>query len=160
MPKLDDLNASAGGFQVLADRTHSYNAPIEVIYTALTVDDERTWWVGLQPGEVLPQVLSATPLEHVRWSSFWPVSPDDVVEFDLWAMAGARPYLSAGKIIRRPPTALRLRWLSPTPPDERGIGISRQRLNRKLGGDLRAVVSAYYWEGSDSQGRVNRPQTS
>ena len=111
---------------VLADRVHNYNAPIEYLFHALT--DDREWWLGLQPGEIEPQVLEATKFDRVVWSSFWPVSPDDTIEFDL---SGA--------------TAIRFRWYTDSPTDERGIGITRQRLNRKFGGNLRAVVSEWYW---------------
>jgi hypothetical protein len=76
------------------------------------------------------------PNETVVWSSFWPVSPDDTIEFDLSAS--------------REGTSIRFRWFTASPPDERGIGITRLRLNRKFGGDLRAIVSEYYWS---SRGR-------
>ena len=89
---------------------------------------DLSWWLGLHPGEVEPAVLEATKFDRVVWSSFWPVSPTDTIAFDL---SGA--------------TALRFRWYTDSPPDERGIGITRQRLNQKLGGNLRAVVSEWYW---------------
>jgi hypothetical protein len=111
---------------VLADRVYKYNAPIEFLFYALTAD--LAWWLGLHPGEVEPRVLETTKFDRVVWSSFWPVSPNDTIEFDL---SGA--------------TALRFRWYTDSPPDERGIGITRQRLNRKIGGNLRAVVYEWYW---------------
>jgi hypothetical protein len=111
---------------VLADRVHNYEAPIEFLFYALTND--RAWWLGLRPGEIEPQVLEATKFDRVVWSSLWPVSPEDTIEFDL----------SGG-------TAIRFRWYTNAPPDERGIGMTRQRLNQKFGGNLRAVVSEWYW---------------
>jgi hypothetical protein len=111
---------------VLADCVHKYNAPIEFLFYALTTD--LAWWLGLHPGEVEPVVLEATKFDRVVWSSFWPVSPNDTIEFDLSEA-----------------TALRFRWYTDSPPDARGIGITRQRLNQKFGGNLRAVVSEWYW---------------
>jgi hypothetical protein len=129
-----------------ADRVHTYAAPIALLFAALTVE-EAMWWVDwLQPGEVRPRVLEAEPFRRVVWSSLWPVSPDDTIEFDLSESAENR-YMSAGELADDKPTAIRFRWYSAFPPDARGIAITRQRLNRKLGGDLRAVVSEYYWQG-------------
>jgi len=36
----------------------------------------------LHPGEVMPEVLEAIPNSRVVWSSFWPSSPDDIIELD------------------------------------------------------------------------------
>ena len=119
---------------VLADRVHHYAAPIEVLFAALTVDQAK--WLRLQPGEVEPRVLERVPNGSVVWSSFWPVSPADTIEFDLAPS--------------REGTSIRFRWFTASPPDERGIGITRQRLNRKFGGDLRAVVSEFYWSSRES----------
>jgi hypothetical protein len=66
---------------VLADRVHHYAAPSELLFAALTVDQAK--WLRLQPGEVEPRVLESVPNETVVWSSFWPVSPADTIEFDL-----------------------------------------------------------------------------
>jgi hypothetical protein len=96
-----------------------------VVFEALT--SERDRWVRLQPGEVLPEVIEALPSAKVVWSSFWPVSPGDTIEFELWPSDGG--------------TAVRFRWLSESPPDERGVAITRQRLNRKIGADLREWVT-------------------
>ncbi len=115
---------------LLADRTHHYRAPVSVLFPALISDLQH--WMRLAPGEVLPRVLQSTPMERVVWSSFWPVSPDDTIELELTNEDNAM-------------AAIRLMWFTSTPPDERGIGITRQRLNRKLGGDLRAVVSEHFW---------------
>jgi hypothetical protein len=114
---------------VLADRVHRYNAPLDLMFKALT--EGRGWWLGLQPGEIEPQVLVAVPPERVVWSSLWPASPDDTIEFDV-----------SGDSVS---TEIRFRWFTNSPPDERGIGITRQRLNRELGGNIRAVVSEHYW---------------
>ncbi len=118
------------GYVVLADRTHHYKLPLDLLFAAVT--DARTEWLQLAPGEVMPQVLEAIPLRRVVWSSFWPVSPDDIIELDLSSQWG-------------PESQLRVRWLSRTPPDERGIGITRQRLNRKFGGDIRGLVHLFSW---------------
>ena len=114
---------------VLADRVHHYAAPIELLFAALTVDQAK--WLQLQPGEIEPTVLKTVPGKSVVWSSFWPASPDDTIEFDLTSQGNE--------------TSIRFRWFTDSPPDERGIGITRQRLNLKFGGDLRAIVSEYYW---------------
>ena len=116
--------------QVFCDRVHRHRAPVDVLFRALT-DKEAKWWLQLQPGEVEPEVLEAVPFEHVVWSSFWPVSPEDTIVFDI---SGSGPRCS-----------VRFRWFSDSPPDDRGIGITRQRLNRKFGADIRSVVSDYYW---------------
>lgn len=69
----------------------------------------------LHAGEVLPGVLEAMPDQRVLWSSFWPVSADDTIEITLAEDRGD--------------TILNFKWLTSTPPDERGAGITRQRLN-------------------------------
>lgn len=108
--------------EVLADREHQYSgAPAWVIYRALT--DARGRWMRLHPGEVLPRLVEVVPNRRVVWSSFWPVSPDDTIALTLAEDRGS--------------TTVRLVWMSSTAPDDRGIGITRQRLNRKLGGDIR-----------------------
>jgi hypothetical protein len=118
--------------QVLADGTHRFNgAPRKVIFRALT--DARAKWMRLHPGEVLPEVIEAFPNERVVWSSFWPVSPDDTIELTLAEECGT--------------TTVRFKWLTSAPPDERGVGITRQRLNTKLGADIRGwLASAEAWE--------------
>lgn len=122
--------------EVFADRLHRFEAPIWVVYEALTVRQDK--WLYLQPGEVKPELLEATPETHVVWSSFWPVSPGDTIEFDLrepGRQRGGASRVSEG-------TSLRFRWLTDAPPDERGVAITRQRLNKKLGSDLRAWVDS------------------
>src|SRR5206468_5050667 len=130
--------------QVFGDRVHRHRAPIHVIFRALT-DKKARWWLGLQPGEVEPEVLEAVPDERVVWTSFWPVSPDDVIRFDLSELPAERAFLGRAAPVEECPTAIRMRWFSDYPPDDRGVAITRQRLNRKTGGGLRAVTSAYYW---------------
>jgi hypothetical protein len=109
---------------VLADRVHRFSAPVSVIARALTEDRGR--WLEINPGEELPDVVE-NDAHRVVWSSFWPVSPRDTIEFDLTR--------------RRSGCEMRFRWRSDLPPDERGIGITRQRLNRKLASDLRGWLT-------------------
>ncbi len=54
------------------------------------------------------------------------VATDDTIEFHLSSEDGG--------------TAMRFTWYSASPPDERGVGFVRQRLNHALGEDLRAWV--------------------
>jgi hypothetical protein len=108
---------------VLGDASHAYRGwDSETLFDALTV--HRAEWMVLLPGEVLPNVLEAERPDRVVWASFWPAAVADSVELLLEEKAGD--------------TTVRWLWRSPTPPDERGIGISRQRLNTKLGGDIGA----------------------
>src|SRR5688572_27570253 len=97
--------AQRGRREICADRVQRFSAPPFVLYKALT---RPTWgrWLRLRPKEVLPQVLHAKPELRVVWSSLWPVSPDDTIEFDL------SPHDSG--------TAVRFRWFSTSPPDARG----------------------------------------
>jgi hypothetical protein len=122
-------HAASAPSEAIADRVHRYRAPVRVIYAALT--DERQEWLRLQPGEVVPHLVEAVPHERVVWSSFWPASPNDVIELDL------SPHGRG--------TALRMRRFCDTPPDERGIAITRQRLNTKLGADLRGHEPVLDW---------------
>ena len=85
------------------------------------------------------------------WSSLCPVSPDDRIELHLLP-AGPEHVLhthSGNQPGRQ--TLLRMRWLSNAPPDEHGTAITRQRLHKKFGADLRGVVTRYYWETESSQ---------
>ncbi len=137
--------AGTDGFQVLADRVHRYEFPLERLYTALT--EQRSGWLRLAPGEVEPRVLETVRPIRVVWSSFWPVGPNDRIELDL-SSAGPPPgRIPAPGQGARPRTLLRMRWWTDSPPDARGIGITRQRLNLKFGGDLRGLVSEYLWHG-------------
>lgn len=110
-----------------ADRVHCFSAPRWFMYAALTTD--RLHWLALQPGEIEPQVLEAVPDERVVWSSFWPVSQSDTIVFDL--------------VGDEQETSVRFRWFSDSPPDERGIAITRQRLNLKFGSDIRGRVNQW-----------------
>jgi hypothetical protein len=109
---------------VMADRTHKLAPPPALVFKALVEDREK--WLDLAPGEVMPEVLEAAPDSRVTWSSFWPVSPRDTIVFDLGPSEGG--------------TAVRFQWLTESPPDERGVAITRQRLNKKIGDDLREWV--------------------
>jgi len=123
--------------QVFADRVHHFAAPTKVIFEALTQD--RAQWLQLQPGEIEPHVLASRTYDQVTWSSVWPVSPTDTIEFELGRRSGGG-------------TSLRFRWLTAHPPDARGIAITRQRLNRKLGGDLRGWTDSMSSPGSAAAG--------
>jgi hypothetical protein len=111
---------------VLADRVHRYDAKASLLFSLLT--KQRAMWLRLQPGEVMPEALEITRGRRVVWSSFWPVSPNDTIELDLTPIDGK--------------TTIRMRWVTDSPPDERGIAITRRRLNQKLGGDLRGGLAA------------------
>ena len=80
------------------------------------------------PREVPPRVVTSSRPSRVVWSSLWPVSPGDRIDFHI------RPD-GAG-------SAVRFVWTSPTPPDERGIGLVRHHLNEAIGGDLRWWVDS------------------
>lgn len=58
-------------------------------------------------------------MTRVVWSSFWPASPHDTIELDLTDKGDHE-------------TAIRLRWFTNSPPDARGVGITRRRLNAKI----------------------------
>jgi len=107
---------------VLGDATHLYRDwDSETVFDALTTYREH--WMHLHPGEVFPDVLESERPNRIIWSSFWPASPADTVELLLEESRGT--------------TSVRWIWRSPAPPDDRGVGITRQRLNTKLGGDIR-----------------------
>jgi hypothetical protein len=108
---------------VFGEREHSYYSDRAYVFDLLT--RRRAEWVQLHPGEVLPDVVAAEPDSFVVWSSFWPGSPDDIIEMTLTTEPDNGP------------TTLRYRWLTDSPPDARGIGITRQRLNTRFGGDIR-----------------------
>lgn len=121
--------------RVLADRTHRFSVAKDYLFAALT--EGRRGWLRLEPGEVEPEVLDAVPHSRIVWSTFWPVSPNDTIEFDLSGHTGWAD--------------LRFRWYTDSPPDARGIGITRQRLNRKFGADLRAVNQGIFPEPTGAQ---------
>jgi hypothetical protein len=121
---------------VLGDATHLYRGwDRETVFDALTIHREQ--WMGLHPGEELPEVVAAESPNRVVWSSFWPAAPRDTIELVL-------DEKTAG-------TTLRWIWRSPTPPDARGIAITRQRLNTKLGGDIRGWLAHGLWSGTDDE---------
>ena len=123
--------------QVFANRIHFYNSiPIGVVFRAIA---EPGAWLDPVPGEVLPRVLDVEPLQRVVWSSMWPVSPEDTIEFDL----------SVAPQGHEPSTSMLMRWWSDQPPHERGIGFTRQRLNKQVGGDIRG------WFGDPRAWRPN-----
>ena len=115
---------------VRGERVHRYEAPPELLFGALSGTDGFLNWLHRAPGELLPVVLEAVPSQHVVWASLWPVSPIDTIEFDLEPLDPV--YLTG--------TAVRFRWWTAQPPDDRGIAITRQRLNRYLGSELRGWV--------------------
>lgn len=112
----------------MAERVHRYAAQRGLVFTALTGDDGFLDWMHQAPGEVRPTILETSPNSRVVWSSLWPVSPTDTIEFDLQPEGAG--------------TALHYRWRTSHPPDDRGVAITRQRLNRYLGGDLRGWVDS------------------
>jgi len=114
------------GSKLLGDRVKRYPAPPHVVFEALTDTEGFEEWLHQAPGEIRPVILEAVAPAHVVWASLWPVSPTDTVEFDI------RPYLAG--------TDLRFRWWSDHPPDSRGIAITRQRLSRYFGDNLRALA--------------------
>lgn len=64
-----------------ADRFHRFHAPPWVLFHALTVG--RAKWMRLEPGEIEAEVLESSVAGRVVWSSLWPVSPSDTLEFAL-----------------------------------------------------------------------------
>jgi hypothetical protein len=122
---------------LLGDRVHVFDAPREVIFRALTSD--RMEWLTLRASEIMPNVVEEEPPIRAVWSSLWPVSTTDIVEFELGRSGKGTSSWGGG-------TSLRFRWLSESPPDDRGVGITRQRLNTILGGDLRGwLVTEEAW---------------
>jgi len=117
---------------VLGERSHLYRGvPRWVIFDAVGLHLSR--WVHLHPGEVQPKILEETPPDGLVWSSLWPISPKDRIEIALAEDSGD--------------TTLSFKWLSETPPDARGIGITRQRLNKTFGGDIRGwLASEEAWQ--------------
>ena len=109
---------------VLAERVHKLAPPPWRVFEALT--DEIDRWLVVRPREVVPEVLEEVRPSRVVWGSLWPVSPDDTIEFSI------EPHQSG--------TALRFTWSTASPPDERGIGLVRHRLNEAIGGQLRDLL--------------------
>ena len=120
---------------ILGEATHRYpDWDLDTVFEALTT--HRQDWLQLHPGEILPSVLDSQRPSRVVWSSFWPAAPGDTIELLL-------------EESRRGATAVRWIWRSPTPPDDRGVGITQQRLNTKLGADIRGWFA--HLVSSDSQ---------
>jgi hypothetical protein len=110
----------------LADREHRFAPPLWRMFDALVA--EHAEWVRLRPGEVMPKVLEHDRPHHVAWSSLWPVSPHDRIDFYLRSDGQG--------------SAIRFVWRSPRPPDDRGIGLVRRHLNKMIAGDLRWWVDS------------------
>lgn len=111
----------------MGERSHRYrDTSPDWIFLALT--KYRGEWLKLHPEEVQPDVLEAVSNERVVWSSFWPISPSDTIEITLTR--------------DRRDTLLKFRWLTDSPPDERGVGITRQRLNTQFGGNIRGWLAS------------------
>jgi hypothetical protein len=119
---------------VAGEWEHTLRSEAAYVFELLT--SRRAEWVELHPGEVMPQVVSSTPDSFVVWSSFWPISPADTIEITL------RSEHRDGEFLRDS-TILSYRWLTDSPPDERGIAITRQRLNKRFGGDIRGWTGRY-----------------
>lgn len=92
-----DFDEQFPGRVVLADRSHTFRVvSLSRMFVALTTGRDR--WLRLQPGEVMPEVIEAATDLRVVWSSFWPSSPADTIEFDLhesgltaYSASGGRP---------------------------------------------------------------------
>lgn len=114
----------------LADATKKYTDATLARVFALVSEPSR--WLVLRPGEQQPRVIESRPSECVRWSSLWPAAPRDTVFIDLVAVGEATAQRAAGT-----GTELRFRWVTDSPPDERGVGLVRFRLNYIFGSELR-----------------------
>jgi hypothetical protein len=110
--------------EVLADREHRYAPPPRLLYEALTSEVQR--WLRLRPREVWPEVLEADAATRVVWSSLWPVSAGDRIEFHIRRDGEG--------------SAVRFVWSSPSPPDDRGVGLVRHHLNEAFAHHLRSWV--------------------
>lgn len=116
--------------ETLADATKRYaDAPLAVVFAL--VSDPNQWLVE-RPSEQQPRVIESRAGERVRWTSLWPAAPRDTILIDLVAVGEATAQRAAGT-----GTELRFRWVTDSPPDERGIGLVRYRLNYIFGSELR-----------------------
>jgi len=113
---------------ILADASKTFTYPVGVLLEAVV---EPEAWLTLAPREVFPQATLVGACS-VRWSSLWPKAPHDVIDID---------------IDRDGATVLRFRWSTESPPDDRGVGKVRFRLNYIFGSELRGAVY---------QGRLHR----
>lgn len=114
----------SGHRDVLAECRHRLAPPPWRIFLALTEEVEQ--WLTLRPGETLPQPIRSTHPSLVEWSSLWPVSSTDSVVFTITPDGQG--------------CAVTLQWLTANPPDDRGVGLVRHRLNLAIGGELREFV--------------------
>jgi hypothetical protein len=125
--------------RAIAEREHRFAAPGWVVFDALVDPGQRARWLEQAPGEVGPAIVGINDQSNLVWSSLWPVSPDDTIEFDLEPDGRG--------------TKLTYRWMTEQPPDERGVGITRHRLNRYFGSHLRGWVdgrdSPVSWDRTD-----------
>ncbi len=122
---------------VLADREKRYPVSPSRMFEVLV--DERDCWVHLRQGEVAPRVLGQDRPHRMTWSSLWPVSPRDRIDFYLRAAGDG--------------SAVRFVWTSDQPPDDRGVGLVRQHLNEMLGGDLRGWLHHLAFGGTAAETR-------
>ena len=110
----------------LADARKKYaDATLNTVF-ALVSDPGR--WLVVRPSEQQQRVIESRPGEGVRWSSLWPAAPNDTILIDLVAVGEATAQRAAGT-----GTELRFRWVTDSPPDERGVGLVRYRLNYIFG---------------------------
>lgn len=89
--------------EVLADREHRYAPPPRLLHEALTSGVQR--WLRLRPREVWPEILEADAPTRVVWSSLWPVSPGDRIEFHIRNDGEDRRSASCGPVRHLPTTA-------------------------------------------------------
>jgi len=106
---------------ILADASKKIACPPGVLLEAMV---EPEAWLTLAPREVYPEA-TLMGVSRVRWTSLWPKAPHDVIDID---------------VSREQATILRFRWWTDSPPDDRGIGKVRFRLNYIFGSELRGAV--------------------
>ena len=124
LPRLRDV---PGDREVVAHRRHRLAPPPWRTFEALTEEVEQ--WLSLRPGEEPPRVVRAVHPSLVEWSSMWAVSPTDSIVFTITPDGQG--------------SAVTLQWLSANPPEERGVGLVRHRLNFAIGGELREFLDTY-----------------
>lgn len=106
---------------ILADASKKFFYPPGVLLEAMV---EPEAWLSLARGEVFPQA-TLMGAYRVRCTSLWPKAHHDVIDID---------------ISRDATTVVRFRWSTESPPDDRGVGKVRFRLNYIFGSDLRGAV--------------------
>ena len=107
---------------ILADASKSYYQSVSVLEGALLKPED---WLPLLPGEVMPTATS-DGAGRMSWTSLWPVAPADLISIQL---------------SRDQSTTLRFQWSTDSPPDDRGVGKVRFRLNFIFGDSLRGAVA-------------------